>query len=77
MNTKNLLLEHCTNMIKSKEFKKEIGELFKPLFDYFFKELGIYLYFFIFFILSSFLLHLGVLVLLIRYNQKLAKSSII
>ena len=51
MSAKNLLFEHCTNMMKSKEFKKEIGELFKPLFDYFFKELGIYLYFFIFFIL--------------------------
>jgi len=74
MNSKNLFLEHCTNIVKSKEFKKELNELLKPLFDYFFKELGIYLYFFIFFILSSFLLHLGVLVLLIRYNQKLGKT---
>ena len=74
MTTKNLLLEHCRNMIKSKEFKKEVCELIKPLFDYFFKELGIYLYFFIFFILSSFFLHLGVLVLLIRYNQKMGKT---
>lgn len=74
MSAKNLLFEHCTNIMKSREFKKEVGELLKPLFDYFFKELGIYLYFFIFFILSSFLLHLGVLILLIRYNQKLGKT---
>ena len=39
--------------------------------------ISIYLFFFVFFILTSFLLHLGVLILLIRYNNKLGKLLIV
>jgi hypothetical protein len=74
MEKQNLILKHCTNLLKTEEVKKELKEIFKPLFDYFFKEISIYLFFFVFFILTSFLLHLGVLILLIRYNQKLKYS---
>ena len=72
-NTKNSnpILDHCIGFLKSQEFKKELKEILKPIFDYFFKEISVYLFFFSFFILSSFLLHLGVLILLIRYNKKL------
>ena len=49
--------------------KRHIKELMKPLMDYFLKECSIYLFFLVFFILSSFLLHLGILILLIRYNN--------
>ena len=74
MNTKkNLVLEHCKLFLKSDDFKREIKELLKPIFEYFFKEMSLYLYFFVFFILASFLLHLGVLILLIRYNKNLHK----
>ena len=45
--------------------------------EHFLKEINIYLYFFLFFIFTSFILHLGVLVLLIRYNIKLQKNQII
>jgi DNA sulfur modification protein DndD len=51
--------------------KKELKEIFSPVLEYFLKEINIYLYFFIFFIFTSFILHLGVLLLLIRYNIKL------
>ena len=72
-NTKNSnpILDHCIGFLKSQEFKKELKEILKPIFDYFFKEISVYLFFFSFFVLSSFLLHLGVLILLIRYNKKL------
>ena len=72
-NTKNSnpILDHCIGFLKSQEFKKELKEILKPIFDYFFKEISKYLFFFSFFVLSSFLLHLGVLILLIRYNKKL------
>ena len=69
----NLVYQQCINTLHSKEFKKEINNFLKPILEYIFKEISIYLFFFIFFILVSFLLHLGVLVLLIRYNNKINK----
>tara|TARA_B100001769_G_scaffold260493_1_gene241165 strand:- start:10079 stop:10306 length:228 start_codon:yes stop_codon:yes gene_type:complete len=67
----NILLEHCLKSLNSKEFKEELKNFIKPVAECIFKELYIYLFFFIFFILASFLLHLGVLILLIRYNNKI------
>ena len=73
-NISNIFMEQCKNYINSEEFKKEFKNLLKPLFDYFFKEISIYLFFFVFFILTSFLLHLGILILLIRYNNNISKN---
>ena len=69
---KNIVLDECINFLKSDEIKNEIKQIIKPFLEYLFKELSIYLFFFVFFIISSFLLHLGVLIILIRYikNQK-------
>tara|TARA_B100001093_G_C26582858_1_gene908096 strand:+ start:619 stop:840 length:222 start_codon:yes stop_codon:yes gene_type:complete len=69
---KHILLEQCLNFLKSEEIKKEIEEIMKPIIDYIFKELSLYLYFFAFLIIVGFLLHLGVLILLIRFNKKLS-----
>jgi len=75
MVSNNLIADHCINFLKAEETKKELRDLVTPILEYFFKELNIYLYFFLFFIFSSFILHLGVLVLLIRYNIKLSKNK--
>lgn len=72
---KNALANQCINFLKTEETKKELKEIFSPVLEYFLKEINIYLYFFIFFIFTSFILHLGVLLLLIRYNIKLNKHS--
>jgi hypothetical protein len=69
----NIVLEQCLKTLNSEEFKEELRGFIKPITDSIFKEISIYLFFFVFFILSSFLLHLGVLILLIRYNNKLNK----
>lgn len=69
----NIILEQCLKTLNSKEFKEEIRMFIKPIFECLFKEIYIYLFFFIFFILISFFLHLGVLLLLIRYNNKINK----
>jgi hypothetical protein len=73
MKNNNFIYEQCLKTLNSKEFKIEIKNFLKPFLDYILKEISIYLYFFIFFILVSFILHLGVLVLLIRYNNKINK----
>jgi len=67
----NFVYEQCLKTLNSKEFKNEFNNFLKPILEYIFKEISIYLFFFVFFILVSFLLHLGVLILLIRYNNKM------
>tara|TARA_X000000368_G_scaffold76662_2_gene57050 strand:+ start:5567 stop:5791 length:225 start_codon:yes stop_codon:yes gene_type:complete len=71
MKNNNFIYEQCLKTLNSQEFKKEVKNILQPLLDYILKEISIYLFFFIFLILVSFLLHLGVLVLLIRYNNKI------
>ena len=73
MKNNNFIYEQCLKTLNSQEFKKEVKNILQPLLDYILKEISIYLFFFIFLILVSFLLHLGVLVLLIRYNNKMSK----
>ena len=69
----NIVYEQCIKTLNSEEFKKEIKNFIRPFLEYILKELSIYLCFFILFILISFLLHLGILILLIRYNIKINK----
>ena len=69
----NLIYDQCLKTLNSKEFKDECKNFLKPILDYIFKEISIYLFFLIFLILVSFLLHLGILILLIRYNIKIKK----
>lgn len=71
MKNNNFIYEQCLKTLNTQEFKKEVKNILQPLLDYILKEISIYLFFFIFLILVSFLLHLGVLVLLIRYNNKI------
>lgn len=73
--TKHVMLEHCFNFLKSEEIKNEIKEIIKPFLNYILKEISLYLYFFVFLIILSFMLHLGILILLINYNKKLNINS--
>lgn len=68
---KNILLEECIKSFKSKEFREELKQVFRPLISYLFNELYVYVLFIILLIIASFFLHLGVLILLIRYNNKI------
>ena len=75
MVSKNTLSDYCIAFLKAEETKKELQNILNPMLEYFLKEIHIYLCFFLFFIFTSFILHLGVLLLLIRYNIKLNKHS--
>ena len=75
MVSKKTLTDYCINFLKAEETKKELQNLLTPILEYFLKEIHIYLCFFLFFIFTSFILHLGVLLLLIRYNIKLNRHS--
>ena len=65
----NILSDICKDILSSEDFKDNIKLIIKPMFQELLNEISIYLFFFVFFILSSFLLHLGILILLIRYNK--------
>jgi hypothetical protein len=76
MVSKNTLADYCITFLKSEETKKELQNILNPILEYFLREIHIYLCFFLFFIFTSFILHLGVLILLIQYNNKLKKQSV-
>ena len=69
-NDKNIFLDICKDYIKIEDFKNNFKEIINPLFNHLLNEIGIYLFFFVFFILVSFLLHLGILIILISYIKK-------
>jgi len=71
--TQSNIAYHCINFLKSEEIKKEMSAIINPIMDYFLKQIHIYLYFFLFFIFISFVLHLGVLFLLLKYNIRFKK----
>lgn len=73
MVSKDSIAYHCINFLKSEEIKKEMSAIINPIMDYFLKQIHIYLFFFLFFIFISFILHLGVLFLLIKFNLRLKK----
>ena len=59
--------KQCINILKSKEVQQEMKIIFKPIIAVILENISIYLFIFIFFILISFLMHLGILIILIRY----------
>ena len=59
--------KQCINILKNKEIQKEIKIILKPIMAVILENISIYLFIFIFFILISFLMHLGILIILIRY----------
>ena len=71
--TESSIAYHCIKFLKSEEVKKEMSSIINPIMDYFLKQIHIYLYFFLFFIFISFVLHLGVLFLLLKYNIRFKK----
>ena len=72
-NEPNLLITMCNDYLKSELFKSHINNVSEPIVKNLLNELGVYLYIFIFYIFISFFLHLGILIILIRYINKTNK----
>lgn len=58
------------NLNNSIEFKNSISELLKPYINIIIDKISIYLIIFILLVLISFALHLGILIILIKYLNK-------
>ena len=66
MNIKEKLIEECINLIKRDDIKNEIKELMKPVIDMLLKEIYPYIYLSLIFVVISFLLILGIFLILMR-----------
>ena len=72
---KTQIINNCLNALKSEEMKKELLEIISPIKDFIVKEFSIYIILLIFFLFSSFALHLGILIILLK-NIKNSKKFI-
>lgn len=66
MNIKERLLNECLGIFKREDVKDEIKEIMKPVIDMFLKEIYPYIYLSLIFVVISFLLILGIFLILVR-----------
>ena len=68
-NIKESLINECVNIIKREDVKEEIKELFRPIIDMILQEIYPYIFLSMLFVIISFLLILGIFILLLRNNN--------
>lgn len=74
-NIKDKLIEQCLDVLKRDDVKDELKQLMKPMIDMIIQELYPYIFLSIIFVFISFLLTLGIFILLLR-NKMLIKHRI-
>ena len=72
---KDYIKEQCLQILKRNDVKEEIKNLFAPILDIILIQIYPYIYLSLVFVIISFLLHLGIFILLLRNNKSLFKSS--
>jgi len=73
-NIKGAFIQQCLDIIKREDVKNELKNLMKPMIDMILQEIYPYIFLSIIFVFISFLLILGIFILLLR-NKTLLKSS--
>ena len=71
-NIKDTLIQQCLDLLKREDVKNELKALMKPMIDLILEELYPYIFLSIVFVFISFLLILGIFILLMR-NKMLIK----
>jgi hypothetical protein len=66
MDVKETIVKECLKILHRKEVKDEFKELMRPLIDMLIKEIYPYIFLSIIFVFISFLLILGIFILLLR-----------
>ena len=74
-NIKDTVIQHCLELLKRDDVKNELKALMKPMIDLILEELYPYIFLSIVFVFISFLLILGIFILLMR-NKMLIKSPL-
>jgi len=75
MDIKETIVNECLNVLHRDDVKKEIKELMKPLVDILIKEIYPYIFLSIIFVFISFLLILGIFILLLRNKMFISKKT--
>jgi hypothetical protein len=63
---KNALIQECMDILKRDDVKNEFKTFITPIIDIILVQINPYLYLCMMFVIISFLLHLGIFVLLLR-----------
>ena len=63
---KEMIIDKCLEVLKRKDVKEDIKELMRPVVDMMIKEIYPYIFLSIVFVFISFLLILGIFILLLR-----------
>jgi hypothetical protein len=72
---KDTIINECLLVLKRDDVKKEFKNLLSPLIDIVLLQIYPYLYLSLLFVLISFLLHLGIFILLFRNKSFLIKNE--
>ena len=70
----NDFYKECLNILKDQEINDSIVEIVKPLINMIFRDIYPYIYISILFVMVSFLLNLGMFILLMRNKGILGKG---
>jgi hypothetical protein len=71
---KNALIQECIGVLKREDVKTEFKAFISPIIDVILAQINPYLYLCMMFVLISFLLHLGIFVLLLRNKSFYPKN---
>jgi|TARA_B100000795_G_scaffold213333_1_gene167002 hypothetical protein len=74
MDIKEMLINECISVLHKDEVKKEFKELMKPLLSMLIQEIYPYIFLSIIFVFISFLLLLGIFILLLRNKHFLNRK---
>jgi len=69
MSIRNIIVEQCLEILKRDDVKGEIKEVIKPMISILLQEIYPYIFISLIFVLISFLLILGIFVLLLRIKK--------
>ena len=72
---KESLIKECVTVLKREDIKRELKNMVSPLLDVVLDHINPYLYLCLMFVLISFLLHLGIFIMLYKSRGPAAKGA--
>jgi hypothetical protein len=72
---KNSIIQECIGILKREDVKNEVKTFVTPVIDMILVQIYPYLYLCTMFVVISFLLHLGIFILLFRNKTIIAKTN--
>jgi len=74
---KEAIIDQCLQILKREDVKTELKHLMTPLIDLILSEIYPYIYLSLIFVIISFLLHLGIFILLMRTKTNITTPKLL